>query len=221
MRELPPELAGHPDRLRWNARYEAGAGGSFRPHPLAECALSLPLPDGPVLDLASGPSGSALLVAGARRPVTVVDVSEVALDLLAAEARRRGVGRLLTLVHADLGSWRPQPGRYSLVLCTNYWDRSLFAAAAAAVAPGGLLGWAAFTTAALRARPGLSAEWCLAPGEPGSLLPAGFTVLSQADQPDRPPGQPDPASLGGDQPADRRSMLARREPGPAGPGQPR
>jgi SAM-dependent methyltransferase len=203
MCEVPPALASHPDRLRWNARYEGGAGRAFLAHPLAAEALSLQLPDGPVLELASGPSGTALLAAAAGRQVTAVDVSEVALGLLAAEARRRGIGQLLTLVHADLESWRPQPGRYSLVLCTGYWDRPVFAPAAAAVAPGGLLGWEAFTEAARRARPGLCAGWCLAPGEPASLLPAGFTILSQAGQPaeDRP----------GDQPGTRRSMLARRE----------
>jgi SAM-dependent methyltransferase len=183
MCEFPLELAGHPDRLRWNARYEDGAGRSFGAHPLASLALALPLPDGPVLDLACGPSGSALLAAAAGREVTAVDVSEAALRMLAEEGRRRGLGDLLTLVQADLGSWRPQPGRYSLVLCTGYWDRSVFAPAAAAVAPGGLLGWEAFTADARSARPGLCAEWCLDPGEPASLLPAGFTALSQVDQP--------------------------------------
>ncbi len=176
MGKVSPNLAGHPDRLRWNARYEAGAGGSFRPHPLAELALSLPLPDGPVLDLACGPSGGALLAAAAGRPVTAVD------------ARRRGIGKAMTLVHADLGSWRPRPGGYSLVLCTGYWDRLLFAPAAAAVAPGGLLAWEAFTTEALRVRPGLCAEWCLEPGEPAELLPTGFTVLSQSGQSDKSRG---------------------------------
>jgi SAM-dependent methyltransferase len=207
MREVPAELADHPDRLRWNARYEASADASFHPHPLAAQALSLPLPDGPVLDLASGPSGTALLAAAAGRHVTAVDVSEVALGLLAAQAHRRGVGELVTLVHADLGSWRPQPGRYSLVLCTKFWDRSVFAPAAAAVAPGGLLAWEAFTVAALTTRPALRAEWCLAPGEPASLLPAGYTVLSQADQHDCPP--PDRLSQGADEPAVRRRLLAR------------
>jgi SAM-dependent methyltransferase len=200
--DIPPELAGQPDRLRWNARYEAAGLASFHPHPLAVQALSLPLPDGPVLDLASGPSGSALLAAAAGRLVTAVDASEAALGLLAREAHRRGLGNLLTLVHADLKSWRPRPGSYSLVLCARYWDRYLFAPATAAVAPGGLLAWEAFTTEALRTRPGLRAEWCLAPGEPASLLPAGFTVLSQAGRLD-------------DQPAASRRLLARRGPEPS------
>jgi SAM-dependent methyltransferase len=198
------ELAGHPDRVRWNARYGGGFTASFTPHPLAVRALSLGLPDGPVADLACGPSGSALVAAAAGRRVTAVDISEVALDLLAAEARRRGLGDLITLVHADLGEWRPAPGGYALVLGTGYWDRAVFAASAAAVAAGGALGWEAFTAAARAARPGLPAEWCLHPGEPASLLPAGFAVLSQDELPDSEHG-------------DRRRLLAVRQvPGRSG-----
>jgi SAM-dependent methyltransferase len=187
MRDVPPELAGHPDRLRWNAKY--GSGVSVAAHPLAAAALSLslpdgPLPDGPVLDLACGPSGSGLLAAAAGREVTAVDISEVALGLLGAEAERRGLRELITIVQADLGKWRPEPGRYALVLCTGYWDRAVFAAATAAVAGDGVLGWEAFTADARRVRAGLPAEWCLGPGEPASLLPAGFTVLDQRDLPD-------------------------------------
>ncbi len=198
MYHVSAELAGHPDRLRWNARYEDGFGGSFAPHPLAVRALSLELPDRPVLDLASGTSGSALLAADSGRRVTAVDVSDVALCLLGAEAQRRGVGDLITLVQADLQAWRPRPGRYSFVLCTGYWDSAVFAAAADAVAAGGLLGWEAFTADARRARPGLSAGWCLDPGEPASLLPAGFTVLAQQDLPD-------------DECSTKRRLLARRQ----------
>ena len=108
---------------------------SFAPHPLAVAALALDLPDGPVADLASGPSGSVLLAAARGRPVTAVNVSEVALALLGREARRRGLEHLVTLVHADLQAWRPAPGRYALVLGTGFWDPAVFAAAAAALAP--------------------------------------------------------------------------------------
>ena len=188
-----PGLTAHPDRIRWNARYAGGFQPSFRPHPLAEQALSLPLPDGPVLELASGPSGSALLAAAAGRAVTAVDVSEVALGLLAAEAEARGLGGLITPVQADLAGWRP-PGSYALVLCTGYWDRAVFASCAEAAAPGGLLGWEALTPAARQARPGLCPGWCLRDGEPASLLPGGFSVLGQHDTAD----------------GSRRRLLARR-----------
>ena len=147
-------------------------------------ALSLGLPDGPVADLACGLGGSALLAAAAGRRVTAVDISEVALGMLAGEASRRGLGELIIVVQADLAAWRPEPAGYALVLCTGFWDRGVFATAAGAVAAGGVLGWEAFTAEARRARPGLPADWCLEPGEPASLLPAGFEILDERDLPE-------------------------------------
>ena len=144
----------HPDRIRWNAKYAPGFVPSFRPHPLAVRALALDLPDGPVADLACGPSGAALLAAEQGRRVTAVDVSEVALGLLGDEARRRGLDHLITLVHADLSGWAPEPRSYALVLATGFWDAAVFAAGAAAVADGGLLAWEALTAEARRTRPG-------------------------------------------------------------------
>ena len=192
--------SGHPDRIRWNARYAAGFVPSFSPHPLAARVfgpLALDLPDGPVADLACGPSGAALLAAAHGRRVTAVDVSEVALWLLGDEARRQGLGHLITLTHADLSAWSPEPRSHALVLCTGFWDSAVFTAAVAAVAPGGLLAWEALTAEARLARPDLPPEWCLAPGEPASLLPPDFIVIDQSDVPcpERPV---------------RRQMLARR-----------
>ena len=169
----------------------------FAAHPLMVQALSCPAPDGQVLDLASGPSGSALFAAAAGRRVTAVDISDSALGLLAAEAARRGLLEEISLVQADLTAWRPRPGSYAVVLCTGYWDRNLFPAAANAVAEAGLLGWEAFTTGARRARPRLPAAWCLDTGEPASLLPAPFEILSQHDLPP-------------DQGGTKRRLLARR-----------
>jgi SAM-dependent methyltransferase len=185
------------DRQRWNARYGGGFVASFEAHPIARLALSLPLPDGPMLDLASGPSGAVLLAAATGRPSVAVDVSDVALKLLAREAARRPVGGPVAVVQADLTSWRPRQETCALVLCTGYWHVDLFPAAARAVLPGGLLGWEAFTTEALLVRPAMPAEWCLAGDEPASLLPSGYDVLSLQDVPDGRSGA-------------RRRMLARR-----------
>jgi len=186
-----------PDRVKWNARYAAGFAPSFTPHPLATRSLTLDLPAGPVADLACGPSGTALLGAELGRRVSAVDVSEVALGLLGAEARRRGLGEEITLVHADLSTWSPPPRSYALVVCTGFWASAVFTAAAGAVAEGGLLAWEAFTAEARLSRPSLAPGWCLAPGEPASLLPPGFTVLDQSDVP-------------GPERTLRRQMLARR-----------
>jgi len=192
----------HPDRIKWNAKYGTGFMPSFRPNPLAVRALALVLPDGPVADLACGPSGAALLAAEQGRPVTAVDVSEAALDLLGAEAGRRGLGHLITLVHADLSAWAPEPRSSALVLGIGFWDAAVFRAAAAAVADGGLLAWEALTAEARRTHVSLPPEWCLAPGEPASLLPPGFDVLHQSEIPAR----------------NRRQMLARRDHVPKGAG---
>jgi hypothetical protein len=81
MAEDSGRLAGHPDRLRWNARYQRDARASFEPHALAAMALALPMPEGPVADPACGLTGSALLAAAAGRRVTAVDISDVALGI--------------------------------------------------------------------------------------------------------------------------------------------
>jgi SAM-dependent methyltransferase len=189
-----PVPGDHPDRIKWNAKYASGFVPSFRPNPLAARALATALPDGPVADLACGPSGSVLLAAEQGRRVAAVDVSEVALGLLGAEARRRGLDHLITLVHADLSGWAPEPRSHALVLATGFWDAAVFATAAAAVADGGLLAWEALTDNARRTRSDLPSEWCLQPGEPASLLPPGYAVLDQTEVSGRA----------------RRRMLARR-----------
>jgi SAM-dependent methyltransferase len=172
----------HPDQLRWNARYAGRVTPSFAPHRLAAEALSMQLPDGPVADLACGPSGTALLAASYGRQVTAVDVSDIALGMLAAEARRRGLAHLITPVHANLAAWRAEPSSYMLVIATGFWDAQVFPAAAGAVAPGGLLAWQAYTVAARSAHPSLRPAWCLEPGQPASLLPPDFTVIDTHDE---------------------------------------
>jgi hypothetical protein len=65
-----PGPDGHPDQIRWNARYAAGFTPSFTPHPLAVRvfgSLASDLPAGPVADLACGASGTALLAAAKGR----------------------------------------------------------------------------------------------------------------------------------------------------------
>lgn len=175
---------GDADRQRWNQRYRTVPEPSFAPHPLAVTILvdaGLDLPAGPVLELACGLSGSALLAARTGRQVTAVDVSEVALARLGDRIRRDGSHALINLVNADLDSWRPKPDAYALVLCTGFWARDVFAAASRAVIAGGVLAWESFTQDALRGQPSLPATWYVGPGEPASLLPAGFTVLLERD----------------------------------------
>lgn len=167
-RTVPPH---HADRVRWNTRYR-GSAPTFTPHPLVAEALAAGIPDGPVLDLACGPSGNALALAAEGRSVIAVDVSDVALRQLAAEARRRGLGGRVLCVQADVPTFEPGRERFALVLATRYWDPDAFRAGCAAARPGGLVGWEALTT-------GSSRRWYVRHGELGERLPAGFDVLSE------------------------------------------
>lgn len=167
-------LSHHPDRLRWNLRYRQRTP-NFAPHPLVAEALAAQPPPGPVLELACGPSGSALALAAAGRDVVAVDVSDVALHQLAHEARRRGLAGRVECVAADGSSYRPARGRYALVLATRYWDPEAFRSGCRAVSPGGLLAWEALSAPADGAGP--AQPWHVPHGELGARLPAGFEVI--------------------------------------------
>lgn len=169
---VPEELREHPDRLRWNARYEATAPG-FARHPLAAEALAAGLPDGPVLELACGRSGNALEFAAAGRMVVAVDISDLALTQLAEEANRRSLGERIECVCADVPAYDPGPERFALVLATLYWDPAAFSTGCRAVFPGGLLAWDA-----LRAD-GDAGQYRIPHGELSTRLPEGFTVLAE------------------------------------------
>ncbi|EID55496.1 class I SAM-dependent methyltransferase [Saccharomonospora xinjiangensis] len=152
------------DAARWNARY-AATPPAFEPHPLVKQACGVGFPDGPVLELACGRSGSALALAARGRRVLAVDTSDVALRQLRTEAHRRGLGGQLWCVLADARAFVPVRGAFGLVLATLFWDAAVFRSAREAVAPGGLLAWEALAESGeagatrFRVRPGqLAAE---------------------------------------------------------------
>lgn len=175
-------LADHPDRIRWNAKYECAdpTEAVFAPISWLGDVLQFGVPEGPVLELACGRSGTALGLAAAGRCVTAIDVSDTALVQLELEATRRigrsphtGARRSLLLAVGD--------GRFALVLCRLFWHPPTFRQACEAVAPGGVVAWEAWRRPIDVARDTRRAEWCLKPGQPESELPAGFTVIRVVD----------------------------------------
>lgn len=177
-------LQDHPDRLKWNARYAEPKRLQARDTcPLYERTMYEGIPEGPVLELACGISGQALALAESGRDVLAVDISDEALDRLAAAAKVRGLESRLELVQADLNAWRPPEGRsYALVFCVMYWEEAVFDYAWPAVAAGGLIAWQGFTLEHLRYRPSQNPDWCFKEGEPASRFPAGrFFVLHEED----------------------------------------
>ncbi|CAM4306298.1 Methyltransferase domain protein [Mycobacterium basiliense] len=177
---VSPGLVDHPHRLKWNEKYARTDTTFASGSAVAQILSHLP-PDGAALELAGGRSGTALALAELGRNVTVIDVSDTALRQLSEEAGRRGIAERLTLLHADLHQWAPDGANYAVVMCRFFWSATVFARACGAVRPGGILRWEA---PALTDPPSthVRAEWCLAPGEPASLLPDGFEVLQQFDR---------------------------------------
>ncbi len=109
---------------------------------LAEIAE--PLPPGRALDLGCGEGGDSLWLAERGWHVVGVDISDTALGRAADEAAKRGLGERLQLVQMNLSESLPD-GTFDLVSAQFlqsmvHLDRDrIFAAAAAAVAPGGVL----------------------------------------------------------------------------------
>ncbi len=126
----------------WNERY-ASAPRLFNAEPdetLVELAGSLP--PGRAIDLGAGEGRNALWLARKKWQVTAVDLSEVALGRLAAEAAEEGLD--VDTVVGDVLEHLGRGGLYDLVvLAFIQWipeERDkLLAAASAAVAPGGHL----------------------------------------------------------------------------------
>ena len=172
-----------PDQQKWNDRFRSESHfWGFDPAPVFEEAMEAGIPDGVVLELACGISGNALELAEDGWEVLAVDVSDVALGRLQAEAEARGVAERITCVQADLATWRPpEDRRFALVLCVMYWDRIVFDYAWPVVQDGGLIAWQGFTADQVRYRPSIRPEICLQDGEPASLLPADFKMLTEQD----------------------------------------
>jgi SAM-dependent methyltransferase len=97
---------------------------------------------GRALDLAAGDGRNAIWLAAHGWDVTAVDFSAVALERARASAATAGV--TVDWVNADLLEWRPAPRSFDLVAIMFLHlprdeRRPVYAAAAEAVAPGGLL----------------------------------------------------------------------------------
>jgi len=121
------------------------------------------LPRGPALDIACGTGRHTLLLASRGPSVAAIDWSGAALDILENRARKaklavsREVASSLTdsrmrgirLLQANLEEIRLPVAAFSLILCLQYLQRSLFPLMARALQPGGMLLFETFTRAQL------------------------------------------------------------------------
>ena len=175
MGEQPPNAA----RERWNRRWaQRGIPALGRPPArwLADNRDLLTTATGPrrALDVACGDGRNAAFLAQLGFAVDAVDVSDVAIDAIAAAARERRLA--ITARQTDLERDPLPDGPYDVIAVFNYLQRDVFAAIEAALAPGGILVFETFTRAHARELGHDVAErYLLAPGE----LAAAFPSLRQ------------------------------------------
>jgi tellurite methyltransferase len=160
----------------WDAKYRAAAEEPpAEPAEFVRELLPL-LPLGPALDLACGAGRHSFLLAARGQAVTAVDSSSVALDIVerraeslrlvtTRDARAASRGGRIVLWHADLERVNLPEQTFSLLVCVNYLQRSLFAQIEQAVSPGGVLLFETYTVAQL--------EFAGGPRNPKYLLELG------------------------------------------------
>jgi len=176
----------------WDARHrEAAQNSSAEPASIVSEWLPL-LPSGPALDLACGTGRHTLLLAAQGMPVTAIDWSEVALDILEDRARKAKLRvcrvdsagladsrtRGIRLLQANLEEIRLPPASYFLILCLQYLQRFLFTQMVSSLRPGGVLLFETFTRAQLNYASGpRNAAFLLEPGELRTAFPELHTLF--------------------------------------------
>lgn len=152
-------------REKWDQRW---LEKSAAPEGLPDAWLTRVLPwlpaGGTALDSACGSGRHALCLAEAGYRVSALDFSPVALDLLQADARRRGLD--VTAIQTDLeGECRLPPGPFDLVIQFYYLYRPLLVRLKELVRPGGYIVIRTFSRAGEDRFGPVSKEISFIPGE--------------------------------------------------------
>jgi len=127
------------DRLRWERKYAGGHRGPAEPDPLLREALAVAPAGGRALDVACGSGRHAIALARRGFRVDAFDVAPAALR----EARIRAGPAPVRFVEADLDDARFEPGAYAVAVCIDFTAEGLAPRLVEALAPGGVLVYAA------------------------------------------------------------------------------
>lgn len=141
-------------RSHWDLKYEQGLPSLEQPDPFFVSAFNQFVADqfpngGTVLDLAGGIGRHALWLAKKNWHVTVVDISEVAIQKLDEKARQLDLA--LSLFALDASEYPFETASIDLIVMFYHFDRNICRSIFSALNPGGFLlcksslSWDAYT----------------------------------------------------------------------------
>lgn len=167
------------DQERWNERWaERGRGTAHRSMVIELVEPWLP-EAGRALSVGGGGSTESLALAERGLDVTVVDVSDVGLEM--AREQAEAAGHSITTVCIDLDAEPPPPGPWDVIVVANYLNRDLLARLGTELRPGaGVLALAIATVTNLERSPRPARPHLLEPDEILSLAP-GLEVLHHSE----------------------------------------
>ncbi|MBV1859866.1 MAG: class I SAM-dependent methyltransferase [Nannocystaceae bacterium] len=164
------------DATRWDARYRGRSLPTPGPSVALQRVASWIPSQGRMLDVAGGDGAQAVWLATQGLEVTLCDVSGVALGRAKQVAEANEV--CLTTRMLDLETAPLPDGPWSAVLCSNYFQPSLWSAVADALAPGGVAIWLHPTATNMTRHEKPSRRFLLERGQGRTLFAnAGLTVL--------------------------------------------
>ncbi len=167
---------------RWNERYRHSSGSVGEPASFLTSHASLLPKTGTALDIGSGEGRNSLYLASLGLDVTLLDVSQVALDT--AERAFDAAGFRARYVCHDVEADGVPNDWFDVVLMHLFFDRDVLAGAAEVVAPGGLLLLCQPTVTNLQRNPRPSERFLLADGEVATLaqgLQPEFEILEATE----------------------------------------
>lgn len=133
---------------------------------------------GRALDLAGGAGRHSIWLAERGWDVTMVDTSEVALDITRERAAAAGVD--IDLIHADLAADDLPSGPWDLVLVVHYLQRDLFPPVIEELADGGLVAFSIATVRNVERHERPTLPYLLDEGEAPSLVD-GLRIIHYAE----------------------------------------
>jgi len=129
------------------------------------------------LDLACGAGRNTIYLAKLGYEIDALDIAEVALEALAAEAHHEEVRELINTQLSDLDTFAPASEKYELIIMMNFLDRGLIERAKEGLKREGLFIVETYMDDLINEKKDSNVEFLLKKEELKTLFDEGYDVL--------------------------------------------